>query len=68
MNKNGKKLIRNSPEGQGQKRFLINAAVLFGACLLLILRMPAWGAAQVVVLLLLAAIGAFQILLYFKLR
>ena len=52
----------------GQKRFLINAAVLAGACLLLILRMPSWGVAQVVVLVILALITAFQLVLYFKLR
>lgn len=54
--------------GGNQKRFLINAIVLAGACLLLILRMPSWGVAQVVVLVILALITAFQLVLYFKLR
>ena len=52
----------------GQKRFLINAVVLAGACLLLILRMPSWGVAQVVVLAILALLASFQLLLYFKLK
>lgn len=64
----GKKPLRNTTEKAGQKRFLINAAVLAGACVLLLLRMPSWGAAQIVVLILLAALCAFQLLLYFKLR
>ena len=46
----------------------MTAAVLAGACLLLILRMPSWGVAQVVVLIILALITAFQLVLYFKLR
>ncbi|MCH5323739.1 MAG: hypothetical protein J1E39_00865 [Eubacterium sp.] len=52
----------------GQKRFLINAAVLLAACIFLIIRMPTWGVAQIIVVALVAALGAFQLLLYFKLR
>ncbi len=64
-----KKTVKRQLTGRGgQKRFLINAAVLAGACLLVILRMPAWGVAQVVVLLILAAIAVFQVVLYFKLK
>ena len=66
-NKQKLKAQRANAKG-GQKRFLINAAVLAGACLLLILRMPSWGIAQVVVLVILALITAFQLVLYFKLR
>lgn len=73
MNNTGNKYKAKAKRRQtntkgGQKRFLINAAVLAGACLLLILRMPSWGVAQVVVLVILALITAFQLVLYFKLR
>ncbi|MBE6879351.1 MAG: hypothetical protein E7490_00765 [Ruminococcaceae bacterium] len=69
LNKYQKKAAKKAANGRGgQKRFLINAAVLAGACLLLIFRMPSWGIAQVVVLVLLALIAIFQLVLYFKLR
>ncbi len=69
LNKYQKKAVKRAANGRGgQKRFLINAAVLAGACLLLIFRMSSWGVAQVVVLILLALIAAFQLVLYFKLR
>ena len=38
------KTVRRPP---GQKRFLINFAILLGVCVLLIFRMPTWGIAQV---------------------
>ena len=67
MNKQVKSPFKRAGQG-GNKRFLINAAVLAAGCLLVILRMPSWGVAQVVVLILLAALAAFQLLLYFKMR
>ena len=67
MNKQVKRPFKRAGQG-GNRRFLINAAVLAAGCLLVILRMPAWGVAQVVVLILLAALAAFQLLLYFKMR
>ena len=59
------KIVRRPP---GQKRFLINFAILLGVCVLLIFRMPTWGIAQVIVVVLVAALSAFQLLLYIKLR
>ena len=67
MNKQVKSPFKRAGQG-GNRRFLINAAVLAAGCMLVILRMPSWGLAQVVVLVLLAALAAFQLLLYFKLR
>ena len=67
MNKQAKSPFKRAGQG-GNRRFLINAAVLAAGCLLVILRMPSWGVAQVVVLILLAALSAFQLLLYFKMR
>ena len=67
MNKQVKSPFNRAGQG-GNRHFLINAAVLAAGCLLVILRMPSWGAAQVVVLILLAALAAFQLLLYFKMR
>ena len=67
MNKQVKSPFKRAGQG-GNRRFLINAAVLAAGCLLVILRMPSWGVAQVVVLILLAALSAFQLLLYFKMR
>ncbi|MBS7396900.1 MAG: hypothetical protein KIG32_00530 [Ruminiclostridium sp.] len=67
MNKQVKSPFKRAGQG-GNRRFLINAAVLAAGCLLVILRMPSWGVAQVVVLILLAALAAFQLLLYFKMR
>ena len=67
MNKQVKSPFKRAVQG-GNRRFLINAAVLAAGCLLVILRMPSWGVAQVVVLILLAALSAFQLLLYFKMR
>lgn len=67
MNKQVKSPFNRAGHG-GNRRFLINAAVLAAGCLLVILRMPSWGVAQVVVLILLAALAAFQLLLYFKMR
>ncbi len=67
MNKQAKSPFKRAGQG-GNRRFLINAAVLAAGCLLVILRMPSWGVAQVVVLILLAALAAFQLLLYFKMR
>lgn len=67
MNKQVKSPFNREGQG-GNRRFLINAAVLAAGCLLVILRMPSWGVAQVVVLILLAALAAFQLLLYFKMR
>ena len=67
MNKQVKSPFKRAGQG-GNRRFLINAAVLAAGCLLIILRMPSWGVAQVVVLILLAALAAFQLLLYFKMR
>ena len=67
MNKQVKSPFKRAGQG-GNRRFLVNAAVLAAGCLLVILRMPSWGVAQVVVLVLLAALAAFQLLLYFKLR
>ncbi len=52
----------------GQKRFLLNAAILFGLCVLLIFRIPVWGAAQIIVTALVAVLGIFQLVLYIKLR
>ncbi len=62
-----KRQSRISKNGSN-KRFLINAAVLLGACLLVALRMPSWGAGQIVALVILALLAAFQIFLYFKLK
>ena len=67
MNKQVKSPFKRAGQG-GNRRFLINAAVLAAGCLLVLLRMPSWGVAQVVVLILLAALAAFQLLLYFKMR
>ena len=67
MNKQVKSPFKRAGQG-GNRRFLINAAVLAAGCLLVILRMPSWGVAQVVVLIILAALAAFQLLLYFKMR
>ena len=67
MNKQVKSPFKRAGQG-GNRRFLINAAVLAAGCLLIILRMPSWGVAQVVVLILLAALAVFQLMLYFKLR
>lgn len=67
MNKQVKSPFKRAGQG-GNRRFLINAAVLAAGCLLVILRMPSWGVAQVVVLILLAALAAFQLMLYFKMR
>lgn len=53
---------------QQRKRFLINAAIVGGLALLIAVRMPIWGVAQVFVLLLLVGIAAFQLVLYFKLK
>ena len=67
MNKQVKSPFKRAGQG-GNRRFLINAAVLAAGCLLVILRMPSGGVAQGVVLILLAALAAFQLLLYFKMR
>ena len=67
MNKQVKSPFKKAGQG-GNKRFLINAAILAAGCLLVILRMPTWGVAQVVVLVLFAALAAFQVVLYFKLK
>ena len=55
MNKQVKSPFKKAGQG-GNKRFLINAVIL------------AAGVAQVVVLVLFAALAAFQVVLYFKLK
>lgn len=58
---------KSGNEKAGQKRFLINAVVLFAACLLILFR-GGLGAAQIVVSVILVAIAIFQLILFFKLR
>lgn len=67
MNKQVKNPFKKAGQG-GNTRFLINAAILAAGCLLVIFRMPTWGVAQVVVLVMFAALAAFQVVLYFKLK
>ncbi len=63
---------RKAPERRlakgGTKSFLINAIVLYGAVLLIALRMPSWGVAQAVVLIILALLASFQLVLYIRLK
>ena len=49
MNKQVKNPFKKAGQG-GNKRFLINAAILAAGCLLVIFRMQTWGIAQVIVL------------------
>lgn len=67
MNKQVKNPFKKAGQGEN-KRFLINAAILVAGCLLVIFRMQTWGIAQVIVLVLFAALAAFQVVLYFKLK
>lgn len=67
MNKQVKNPFKKAGQ-DGNKRFLINAAILAAGCLLVIFRMQTWGIAQVIVLVLFVALAAFQVVLYFKLK
>ena len=64
MNKQVKNPFKKAGQG-GNKRFLINAAILAAGRLLVIFRMQT-GIAQVIVLVLFAALAAFQVVLYFR--
>ena len=48
MNKQVKNPFKKAGQG-GNKRFLLNAAILAAGCLLVIFRMQTWGIAQVIV-------------------
>lgn len=52
----------------GNKSFMRNGIVLTLALVMLCVLMPQWGAAQVIVIILVALLAGFQWLLYFYMK
>ena len=59
---------RNRVRQGNYKSFLRNGIILSLAIVMLCILMPEWGAAQVIVIVLLAILDAFQWVLFFYMR